>query len=126
MVTSQPQKTYGDPGVWRTELLSAGFLEQCCTIVAVSPQGEDGHATVVHQLPGGVFRCFDPNYGVIDYSNKDTLGSIFEHLFHRPYFRNEEGLDVDLPVYRRRKTSTEPRDDNPWNRMGFTIFDKQA
>ena len=122
VVASRPQQVYESAGAWRGELLEEGFLQGCCTIVAVSPVGEDGHAVAVHQLQGGVYRFFDPNYGVIDY-NKQSLRTVFQHLFGAKFFNAPEpGPDPHLPVYQR-ATATTPTT-GPWKRMGYTIFKK--
>ncbi|AMY11393.1 cysteine protease domain, YopT-type [Luteitalea pratensis] len=119
VVTSSNQQTYGSPGAWRTELLANGFQTDCCTIVGVGAPGDEGHAVAVHLL-GADYRFFDPNYGVYKYS-LEGLRTALQHLFGAPFF-TDDGLDADLPVYRRRTDSTKPKDTKPWTRMSYTIF----
>jgi Yersinia/Haemophilus virulence surface antigen len=124
VVDSQANKTYSNPIVWVNELVTVGFRDQCCTIVSAAPPGAaNGHAVAVHQLSGGVYRFFDPNYGVIEY-NITSLQGIIQYLFAAPYFKNEVALDSDLPVCRRRseRDANKPKNTQPWTDMAFTIF----
>jgi hypothetical protein len=123
VVASSNQQTYGSPSTWLGELMAEAFREDCCTIVGVGAPGATGHAVAVHVLHGD-YRFFDPNYGVFKYT-KQALQSALQHLFWTPYFRGEEGEDTDLPVYRRRD-ATNPRDENEWTRMSYTIFKANA
>ena len=119
VVTSSNQQTYGSPGVWRGELLANAFLDNCSTIIGVGAPGDTGHAVAVHLL-GTDYRFFDPNYGVYKFS-KESLANALQHLFGAPYFQ-DDGLDADLPVYRRRKNSSAAKDTKPWTRMSYTVF----
>jgi hypothetical protein len=120
VVTSSNQQTYGSPGTWRGELLANGFQANCCTIIGVGAPGATGHAVAVHQVGGDEYRFFDPNYGAYRYS-KSALNLALQHLFAAPYFQDDE-LDADLPVYRRRTNPSAAKDTTPWTRMSYTIF----
>lgn len=120
VVASSPQTVYSSPSVWLGELMSDGFRDNCCTIIGCGPPGDTGHAVAVHQI-GADYRFFDPNYGVFDFSKK-SLQCALQHLFWTPYFKNDPGLDADLPVYRRRDTQSEGRSEKEWTRMNYTMF----
>jgi primase-polymerase (primpol)-like protein len=77
----------------------------------------------VHEI-GEEYRFFDPNFGVFEYS-KDNLRRALQYLFWAPLWKDEEGQDTDMPVYRRRTTSS-PRDPNEWSQMSYTIFTKNT
>ena len=123
VVDSRNQQTYADPGVWLGVLMSKAFRHQCCTIIGAGAPKATGHAVAVHQI-GQEYRFFDPNFGVFEYS-KESLQNALQYLFWAPFWKGEEGEDTDLPVYRRR-TSTSPRDPNEWSQMSYTIFTKNG
>lgn len=123
VVGSSNQQTYGDPGVWVGVLMSRAFRHQCCTIIGAGAPKATGHAVAVHEI-GEEYRFFDPNFGVFEYS-KDNLRRALQYLFWAPLWKDEEGQDTDMPVYRRRTTSS-PRDPNEWSQMSYTIFTKNT
>src|SRR5262245_20676524 len=120
VVASSPQTIYSSPSVWVGELMSEGFRDSCCTIIGAGAPGATGHAVAVHQI-GSDYRFFDPNYGVFDFSKK-SLQCALQHLFWTPYFKDDSGLDADLPVYRRRDSQSQVRNAKEWTRMNYTMF----
>jgi Yersinia/Haemophilus virulence surface antigen len=123
---SRPSTVYGTAGQWASQLSNHAFRPNCCTIVTFNPSaGGDGHAVAVYQKGVDELVFFDPNYGAFRYSRED-LNLCFQHLFWTPALPvDDKVFDGDKAVYLRRKE--EEKDHpvrGPWNKMGYTIFEK--